>query len=335
MHAAATELTLRSGRAVFDEIRRAAARLDGVAKRTPVLTSRSLDAAVGGAVFLKADHLQCVGAFKFRGAYNAMAKLDDAARRRGVLTYSSGNHAQAVARVGQMLRIETVIVMPDNAPAPKLAATREYGARVITFDPSEQTREDVAAALPEARTHTLIPPFDHYDVIAGQGTCGLELLEQAPQLDRILVPTGGSGLLSGCSVVAHYLGTRCDVIGVEPALADDAARSLRSGRIEVAHDTGRTIADGTRTTSVGQRNFALMQAYTRDVVTVSEEAIRRAMRFVFERLKQVVEPSGVLGLAALMEGAVSADGRSGVILSGGNADPRLFAEIIGAPAGDR
>lgn len=333
MSAVADDISLKTGKDVFDDILAAAARLEGIARRTPVLTSRTLDARAGGSVFLKGEHLQNVGAFKFRGAYNALSQLGDAERARGVLTYSSGNHGQAIARVGQMLGIETVIVMPDNSPALKLAATREYGARVITFDPTTTTREALTADLPEAKTHVLVPPFDHYDVIAGQGTCAVEFHDQAPALDRLLVPTGGSGLLAGSSVASHFLAPSCEVIGVEPALADDAARSMRSGRIEVAQDTGRTIADGTRTPSVGRRNFALMQAYTHDVITVSEEAIARAVRFAFERLKQVVEPSGVLGLAAVLEGAVPTTGRTGVVLSGGNVDPGVVMPILNdAPA---
>ena len=312
----------------MDDIRAAAARLHGVARRTPVVTSRTLDAQLGGQVFFKCENLQNVGAFKFRGAYNALAQLTPEQRAAGVLTYSSGNHGQAVARVGQLLNIPVVVVMPDNAPPLKLAATRGYGARVITYAPATQTREALAADLPEATTHTLIPPFDHYDVIAGQGTAALELIEQTAGLERMLVPTGGSGLLAGSSVAAHFCGDGCKVIGVEPALADDAARSLKSGRIEVAHDTQRTIADGTRTPSIGQRNFALLQQYTHDIVTVSEAAIEHAVRFMFERMKLVVEPSGALGLAALLEQAVPTDGRTGIIVSGGNVDGAVMSRIL-------
>ena len=328
MNAAAREIALKTGQQVFDDIVAAAGRLADVARRTPVFTSRTLDARAGGEVFLKAENLQCVGAFKFRGAYNAMSQLSAAERARGVLTYSSGNHAQAIARVGQMLGIETVIVMPDDAPPPKLAATRGYGARVVTFDPATTTRESLAERLPEAHTHVLIPPFDHYDVIAGQGTCAMELNGQVPALDRLLLPTGGSGLLAGSAVAMHFLYPACQVIGVEPELVDDAARSFRSGRIETAHDTGRTIADGTRTPSIGRRNFALLQAYVHDIVTVSEAAIGRAVRFAFERLKLVVEPSGALGLAAVLDGVLPAGGRTGIVLSGGNADPQVLLPLL-------
>ncbi|MFK7885761.1 MAG: pyridoxal-phosphate dependent enzyme [Gammaproteobacteria bacterium] len=328
MSAVLDNIDIKTGREVMDDIRAAATRLEGVARRTPVITSRTLDDLAGGSVFLKCENLQNVGAFKFRGAYNALSQLSDAQRAAGVLTYSSGNHGQAVARVGQLLGIETVIVMPDNAPEAKLAATRGYGAKVITFNPHEISREEVAAKLPEAKTHTLIPPFDHYDVIAGQGTCAVEIHEDTPPLDQLLVCTGGAGLLAGCSVATHFLQPGCQVIGVEPALADDAARSLRSGKIEVAQNTHRTIADGTRTPSVGRRNFALVQAYTHDIVTVSEAAIERAVLFAFERLKLVMEPSGALGLAAVLEQAVPLTGRTGVIVSGGNIDLSVMQNIL-------
>jgi len=328
MSAVLDNIDIKTGREVMDDIRAAAVRLEGVARRTPVLTSRTLDDHAGGSVFLKCENLQNIGAFKFRGAYNALTQLSETQRAAGVLTYSSGNHGQAIARVGQLLGIETVIVMPDNAPPAKLAATRGYGAKVIPFNPHEVSREAVAAELPEAKTHTLIPPFDHYDVIAGQGTCAVEIHEDTPPLDQLLVCTGGAGLLAGCSVATHFMQPGCQVIGVEPELADDAARSLRSGKIEVAENTHRTIADGTRTPSVGRRNFALIQAYTHDIVTVSEAAIERAVLFAFERLKLVMEPSGALGLAAVLERAVPLTGRTGVIVSGGNVDLNVMQKIL-------
>jgi threonine dehydratase len=324
---------LLDGEAVMAELRAAAERLEGAARRTPVLTSRTLDARAGGAVFLKCENFQNVGAFKFRGAYNALSRLSPAQRRTGVLTYSSGNHGQAVARVGQMLGIPVVVVMPHNAPAGKLAATRGYGANVITYDPDEISREALAATLPEAATHALIPPYDHYDVIAGQGTTALELFEQTESLQRLLVPTGGGGLLAGCSVAAHFIRPDCRVIGVEPELADDAARSFRSGRIEKVLNPP-TIADGTRTPSLGVRNFALIREYTDDIVTVSEDAIRAATAFLFERLKIVVEPSGALGVAALLSGVVPPGKDTGVILSGGNVDPRTMCEVFGGAGHD-
>ena len=328
MSTAPASLELLDGDAVMAEIRAAAGRLRGVARRTPVLTSRTLDDCAGGAVFLKCENFQNVGAFKFRGAYNALSRLAPEQRRRGVLTYSSGNHGQAVARVGQLLDIPVVVVMPHNAPAGKLAATRGYGARIVTYDPLQITREALAATLPETATHTLIPPYDHYDVIAGQGTTALELFGQTEPLRRLLVPTGGGGLLAGCSVAAHFASPGCRVIGVEPELADDAARSFRSGRIESVLNPA-TIADGTRTPSLGVRNFALIRAYTHDIVTVSEDAIRAAVAFLFERMKIVVEPSGALGVAALLSGVLPPAERSGVIVSGGNVDARTMCGVFG------
>ena len=323
-----TEFKHKHGHAVMDDIRAAARRLEGVARVTPVLSSRTLDARVGGSVSLKCENFQNIGAFKFRGAYNAMMQLDASQRAAGVLTYSSGNHGQAVARVGQLLGIPVVVVMPDNAPPLKLAATKNYGAHVVTYDPATMTREALAAGLPEAQTHTLIPPFDHYDVIAGQGTAALELIDQVSEMDHLLVPTGGAGLLAGSSVAAHYASPGCQVIGVEPLFADDAARSFVSGRIETAHDTQRTIADGTRTPSIGQRNFALLQNFTHDIVTVTEEAIMDAVAFLYERMKLVVEPSGALGVAALLSGVVKSSGHTGVILSGGNVDNAVMRQIL-------
>ncbi len=315
--------------AVWSRIGQAARRLEGVAKRTPILTSRSLDERAGRSVFLKSEHLQTIGAFKIRGAYNAMAALGDEAVRRGVLTYSSGNHAQAIARSGQLLGVDVVVVMPDNAPRCKADATAGYGARVVRFDPAEVTREEVAASLPEAQTHILIPPFDHDEVIAGQGTATKEFLEDCPGLDQLLVPTGGGGLLGGGAVSARFLQPGCRVIGVEPELADDAARSFRSGTIHTIHNPP-TIADGTRTPSLGQRNFDLIRECVHDIVTVSEEAIAEAVAFLFSRTKQVVEPSGALGVAALLSGKAPPGERCGVILSGGNVDPDVFARLCGA-----
>lgn len=317
---------------VMERIERAVGRLRGHAHVTPVMTSATLDARAGRSVWLKCEQFQRVGAFKFRGAFNAVSALTPAQRERGVLTYSSGNHAQAMALAGRLLGIKVTVVMPQNAPAAKLAATREYGANVITFDPRESTREDVAASLPEASRAVLIPPFDHYDVIAGQGTATCELLNQidtayATQPDVLLVPVGGAGLLAGAAVAARHLSPSTRVIGVEPEQADDAAQSLRAGRI-VRRDNVDTIADGTRTPAVGERNFALIRELVADIVTVSERDIARAVHLLFERLKIVVEPSGALGVAALLAGRLPADQSAAVILSGGNVDVELFAQII-------
>ena len=316
----------------FKAVREAARRLEGQAHVTPVLTSRTLDRRVGAAVYLKCENFQRTGAFKFRGAYNAISCLSPEARRRGVVTFSSGNHGQAVALVGRLLGAPVTVVMPADAPAIKRAATEGYGARVVTYDLQQTTREAVARDLQASGGFTVIPPFDHPDVIAGQGTAALELMEMAGGLDLVLTPCGGGGLLSGTAIAAKGLASGCRVVGVEPELADDATRSFRTGVLQTVHNPP-TIADGTRTASLGKITFPLVQRLVDDMQTVSEAAIAAAVRFCFERLKIVVEPSGVLGLAALLSGAVEARGRVGVILSGGNIDAAMMGRILGDPAG--
>ena len=301
--------------------------MQGVAHNTPVMTSRTLNRRVGAEVFLKCENLQRMGAFKFRGAYNAMSRLSAAERARGVLTFSSGNHAQAVALVGSLLGIATVVVMPDNAPAIKRFATEAYGARVISYRPDEKSREEIAQKLQKEQGAVLIPPYDHRDVIAGQGTATLELIEETGTLDTLLVPCGGGGLLSGCAIAAKGIQPNCRVIGIEPDLADDAVRSFRSGVLQTVHNPP-TIADGTRTPSLGKITFPLVLEFVDDMQSVSEEAIAEAVRFLFYRMKLVVEPSGALGVAALISGRVKAKGRVGVILSGGNIAGETMAQIL-------
>jgi threonine dehydratase len=302
----------------FDSVRDAAARLRGVAHRTPVLTSRTLDERAGARVFLKCENLQRAGAFKFRGAYNAVARLGDAERRAGVLTFSSGNHAQAVALTGRILGIRTAVVMPENAPAAKVEATRGYGAEVIPYDPASASREEIAARLREERGMTLIPPYDHPDVVAGQGTAALELLEETGPLDALLAPCGGGGLLSGTALAARGAAPGCRVVGVEPA--DDATRSFRTGTLHRVHNPP-TVADGLRTPSLGAVTFPLVRAHVDDMRTVSEAEIVEAMRFLWTRLKLVVEPSGAVPVAALLAGIPELRGALvGVIVSGGNVD---------------
>lgn len=317
---------------MLERAREAARRLRGHANRTPVLTSRTLNERVGASVFLKCENFQRVGAFKFRGAFNAISSLPDEQRRRGVITHSSGNHAQAVALVGKLLGVQTTVVMPNNAPAIKLAATRGYGATVIGFDPKQEKREAISARLARAHGYTLVPPFDHVDVIAGQATAALELFEQAPDLDMLLVPCGGGGLLSGCAVAASVLRPACRVIGIEPAVADDAVRSFRTGKLHRVENPP-TIADGTRNESLGEITFALIRAHVADMQTVSEEDIKEAVRFLFYRTKLVVEPSGALGVAALLAGAVPVSGRVGVMVSGGNIDADTLCGILTRAAG--
>jgi threonine dehydratase len=304
----------------FGDVRAAAERLRGVAHRTPVATSRTLDALAGATVLLKCENLQRGGAFKFRGAYNAVSKLSEAERRAGVLTFSSGNHAQAVALTGRILGVRTAVVMPENAPAAKVEATRGYGAEVILYDPASASREELAARLREERGMTLIPPYDHPDVVAGQGTAALELLEEAGPLDAVLAPCGGGGLLSGTALAAKAMAPGCRVIGTEPELADDATRSFRTGELQRVTNPP-TIADGLRTPYLGAITFPLVHAHVDDMLTVSEAGIVEAMRFLWTRTKLVVEPSGAVPVAALLAGIPELRGaRVGVVVSGGNVD---------------
>ena len=312
-----------------DDVRAAAELLRGVAHRTPVMASRTLDERLGAQVFFKCENLQRMGAFKFRGAYNAVSRLPKEERARGVLAYSSGNHAQAVALTGRLLGVRTAIVMPSDAPAAKVDATRGYGAEVILYDKETQSREELAAQLVEERGMGLIPPYDHAHVIAGQGTAGLELLEDTAPLDALLTPCGGGGLLSGSALAARALSAGCRVIGVEPELADDATRSFRTGTLHSVRNPP-TIADGLRTPSLGRLTFPLVRDYVAEMRTVTEQGIVEAMRFLWTRLKIVVEPSGAVPLAALLADPGAFRGmRIGVILSGGNVDMANACRLFG------
>jgi threonine dehydratase len=312
----------------YDDVRAAAERLRGVAHLTPVATSRTLDERTGARLFLKCENLQRAGAFKFRGAYNAIAKLTAEQRRRGILTYSSGNHAQAIALASRLLGTRATIVMPENAPAAKRRATEGYGARIVAYDPAKAKREEIAEGLRREGDPVLVPPYDHADVIAGQGTAAKELIEEVGELDVLLVCCGGGGLLSGSALSARALSPRCRVIGVEPELADDATRSFRTGTLQTVSNPP-TIADGARTPSLGQLTFPLVRQHVDDMVTVSDDDLVHAMRFVWERMKLVVEPTGVLGLAAAVRGKVDVAGRRvGVILSGGNVDLAYALELF-------
>ncbi len=302
------------------DVEAAAARLAGVAHRTPVLTSRTANERTGAQLFFKCENLQRMGAFKFRGAFNALSKFDDAQRRAGVMTFSSGNHAQAIALSAQLLGIPATILMPQDAPRAKVQATRGYGGEVVLYDRYTQDREALAADLAKQRGLTLIPPYDHPDVIAGQGTAALELIEEHGPLDLLLVPCGGGGLLSGSALAARARSPGCRVVGVEPDAADDATRSFTSGVLQRV-DNPETIADGARTPSLGRLTFALVRSQVDSMVTVTDADLVRAMRLVWERLKLIVEPTAVLGLAAALRGSVEVAGRRvGVILSGGNVD---------------
>lgn len=311
----------------FADILAARDRLRGIAHLTPVATSRTLDALTGRAVFLKCENLQRGGAFKFRGAYNMISRLPDEARRRGVVAYSSGNHAQGVALAARLLDTPAVICMPSDAPAVKVEATRGYGAEIVFYDRMRDDRAALAQRIAEERGATLAPPYDHPHIMAGQGTAALELLEQVEGIDTLVVPVGGGGLISGCAVAAHGVNPAIRVIGVEPDDADDTRRSLEAGeRITISPPS--TIADGLRVTTPGALTFPIVQRHVAQIVTVSDDEIREAIRFVMLRMKLVVEPSGAAGVAAALVGRLpDAARRVGVIVCGGNIDPPLLASL--------
>jgi len=303
----------------FEDIAAAHERIRGAARRTPVLTSRQADELVGAELFFKCENLQRMGAFKFRGAYNALSQLSSAEKKQGVLAFSSGNHAQAVALAGKLLGIKTLIVMPENAPPVKLAATRGYGAEVVTYRKDEE-RETVAARLASERGMVVVPPFNHPHIVAGQGTAAKELIEETGPLDMLVVPCGGAGLLSGCAVAARHLAPKCHVVGVEPAKGDDVTQSFKSGKI-VTIPVPDTVADGARTTAPGDVTFAHVQRFVNEMATVTDDELLKAMYWLWERMKLVVEPTGALAACALLGKKLDARGKHvGVVLSGGNVD---------------
>ncbi len=313
----------------YADIEAAAQRLEGVAHRTPVATSRTFDELAGCEAYFKCENLQRMGAFKFRGAYNALATLSPAERQRGVVAFSSGNHAQAVALAGRLLGIATTIVMPADAPRVKLDGTRGYGARVVLYDRARgESRDQVAARVAQETGAAVVPPFDHAAVIAGQGTAAKELFEDVGPLDLLLVPCGGAGLLSGCAIAAQHLSPGVKVIGIEPAAGDDATRSFRTKKV-VSIEVPETIADGARTQSLGNLTFPLVMQHVQDFATVTDAQLLAGMRFVWERMKLVVEPTGALAAAAVLAGAVDVrDRRVGIILSGGNVDVKAVASLF-------
>jgi len=308
-------------RVSYEDVAAAAERLSGRALRTPALTSRHVDRRTGAQVFFKSENFQRAGAFKFRGAFNALSRLDHEARRRGVLAYSSGNHAQAVALASQLLGVPALIVMPQDAPPMKLDATRGYDAEIVLYDKRTTVREELAAKIAKERGLAVIPPYDHPDVVAGQGTAAKELIEEVGRLDYLFVCVGGGGLISGCAIAADALSPGCLVIGVEPEAGDDATRSFHTKTLQTCHNPD-TIADGARTPYLGAVNFPLVLRYVHDMVTVSDAQLISAMLFLWERMKIVVEPTGALGAAGLFERKVElpCGARVGVILSGGNVD---------------
>lgn len=312
----------------YTDVEKAAERLAGVAHLTPVFTSRTADAMTGAQLFFKCENFQRIGAFKFRGAYNAISSLPRSARERGVIAFSSGNHAQAMALAGSLLQCPTTIVMPEDAPPVKLNATRGYGAKVVVYDRYTQDRESIAREIAEKDGLTVIAPFNHPEVIAGQGTAARELFEQAGALDVLLVCVGGGGLIAGCSIAAKAIAPQCEVIGVEPEAGNDVQLSLQSGQ-RVKIDVPRTIADGAQTVQVGSLTFPIIQQHVSRVVTVSDEALVRTMRWFGERMKIIVEPTGCLAAAAALEQVVDLRGkRVGVVISGGNVDMTRYCELI-------
>ena len=312
----------------YADVEAAAARIEGVAHRTPVATSRQFDERAGCEAYFKCENLQRMGAFKFRGAYNALSRLTPEARARGVVAFSSGNHAQAVALAGRLLGIPAVIVMPADAPAVKVAATRGYGAEVVFYDRAGGSREEVAERIARERGSRIVPPFDHPDVIAGQGTAAKELIEEVGPLDYLFVCCGGAGLLSGCAIAASHLSPGVLVVGVEPEAGDDGARSFRSRKLERVENP-ITIADGARTQSLGAITFPLVLALVHDIITVSDAELVETMRFVWERMKLVIEPTGALAAAGVLSGRIDVrDKRVGIILSGGNVDLKALAKLF-------
>ena len=313
----------------FADVERAATQIAGVAHKTPVVTSKTIDTRTGASLFFKCENLQRAGAFKFRGAYNALSRFTDDQKKRGVVTFSSGNHAQAIALAGQVLGIPRVIVMPSDAPAVKKIATEGYGGEVILYDRDKEDREAIGQRLAAERGLTLIPPYDHPHIIAGQGTATLELIQETGPLDLLFVPCGGGGLLSGSAIAAKALAPKCRVIGVEPAAGDDATRSFRTKQLQTV-DNPKTVADGARTPSLGSLTLPLVLEHVSDMATVDDPTLLKTMFYLWERMKLVVEPTGALGAAAAIEGTTPIRGlRVGVILSGGNVDLTQVGSWIG------
>lgn len=312
----------------FDDVKAARERISGMAHVTPVLTSRTADAMAGASLFFKAENLQRGGAFKFRGAYNSIAALEPAVRRNGVVAFSSGNHAQALAYAAKLFGISAAIIMPQDTPTMKVAATRGYGAEVVFYDRYTEDREAISQQIATERGATLIPPYDHAGVIAGQGTAALELIEEVGEIDYLVTPLGGGGLLAGSALSAKALAPGCKIIGVEPEAGDDGRQSLRKGEI-VRIPVPKSIADGALTTSVGHHNFPILKRDVDDIVTASDAQLIETMRFFAERMKIIVEPTGCLAAAAVLHGTIACQGkRVGIVLSGGNVDLKTFNSLL-------
>lgn len=309
----------------YNDIAAASQTLEGIVHHTPVLTSRQADEKAAARIFFKCENFQRGGAFKFRGAYNAISRLSEDQKRQGVIAYSAGNHAQAMALAGQLLEVPVTIVMPADAPAQKTSATKGYGAEVIFYDRHTESREEISKQLANKRGLTLVPPFDYPDVIAGQGTATKELIEEVGQLDYLFVPIGGGGLIAGSAIAAAHLSPGCAIIGVEPETGNDASQSLHSGKI-VKIPVPKTIADGAQTQCIGELTFPIIREMVQDIVTVNDNQLREQMRFFAERMKIIVEPTGCLGAAAIFNRIIDVSNkRVGVILSGGNMDLKHLA----------
>ncbi|PRG74178.1 threo-3-hydroxy-L-aspartate ammonia-lyase [Burkholderia cenocepacia] len=316
----------------YDDVAAAAARLEGHAHRTPVMTSRTIDDALGAQVFFKCENLQRMGAFKFRGAFNALSRFSAEQRRHGVVAFSSGNHAQAIALSARILGIPATIVMPQDAPAAKMAATRGYGGNVVTYDRYTEDREQIGRELAEKHGLTLVPPYDHPDVIAGQGTAAKELFDEVGPLDAVFTPLGGGGLLSGTALATRALSPHAKLYGVEPEAGNDAQQSFRSGTI-VHIDTPRTIADGAQTQHLGNLTLPILRRDVDDILTATDAELVDCMRFFATRMKLVVEPTGCLSFAAVRRMKDALQGkRVGVVISGGNVDLENFCALVSAPA---
>ncbi len=316
----------------YDDVAAAAARLDGHAHRTPVMTSRTIDEALGAQVFFKCENLQRMGAFKFRGAFNALSRFDATQRRHGVVAFSSGNHAQAIALSARILGIPATIVMPQDAPAAKMAATRGYGGNVVTYDRYTEDREQIGRELAEKHGLTLVPPYDHVDVIAGQGTAAKELIDEVGPLDAVFTPLGGGGLLSGTALATRALSPHAKLYGVEPEAGNDGQQSFRSGSI-VHIDTPRTIADGAQTQHLGNLTFPILRRDVDDILTATDAELVDCMRFFATRMKIVVEPTGCLSFAAARRMKDELNGkRVGIVISGGNVDLENFCTLVAASA---
>ena len=312
----------------YDDVVAAAQRIEGIAHRTPVLRSSTIDAQLGAQLFFKCENFQRMGAFKFRGGYSALSRFTPEQRKRGAIAFSSGNHAQAVALAARLLDMPAVIVMPSDAPAAKLAATRGYGADVIVYDRFQEDREALTQRIAQERGMTLIPPFDHADVIAGQGTAAKELFEEVGALDYFFVCLGGVGLLSGSALATRALSPQCKIYGVEPEAGNDGQQSLRSGE-RVKIDVPRTIADGAQTQQLGALTFGVIRRDVTDILTATDAQLVVAMKFYATRMKMVVEPTGCLSLAGAQHGGVDLKGaRVGILISGGNVDLGRFAELV-------